>query len=94
MGEDAHWAHASIGYKSDVAGGCCPRVILDLLGEEHHQFCSALEGVKNPRRCRSRRAGESTGGEPEVQGYIDTFFENRLRSICSVHSMLLLVGCD
>ena len=68
MGEDTHWAHASIGCAFDMAGGHCPRVILDIFSEEHHQFCPALEGVKDPCRSRSRRAGESTRGESEVQG--------------------------
>ena len=48
MGQVAHWTHTPVGCTSDVAGSYCSRVILGIPGEEHHQLCSALEGVKDP----------------------------------------------
>jgi hypothetical protein len=67
MGEDTHWTHTPTAYTSDVAGSCRPRVVLDISNEEHHQLCSALEGVEDPCRSRPRRAGKGTRGESEVQ---------------------------
>ena len=68
MGQDTRWTHTSAVITSDVAGSRCPRIILGIPVEKHHQLCPALESVKNPCWGGSRRAGEGTRGESEVEG--------------------------
>ena len=47
MGENAHWTHTPVAKTSDVAGGYCYRIILGIPCEEHHQFCSVVEGIED-----------------------------------------------
>ena len=69
MGQDTHWTFAPVVITSNVAGSRCSCLILGILGEEYHQLCPALEGVKNPCGGGSRRAGEGTRVESEdVEG--------------------------
>ena len=68
MGQDTHWTCKSVVITSDVARSYCSRIILGIPVKKHHQLCPALEGVKNPCRGGSRRAGKGTRGEPEVEG--------------------------
>ena len=85
MGQDTHWTWTSAVIASDVARSYCHGVILGIFVEEHHQLCPALEGVKNPCRGRSRRAGEGTRGEPEVKGAMRDGLDS-LMIICSLYS--------
>ena len=72
MGKDTHWTFPPISFTSDLAGAHCCRVILGILGEEHHQLCPALESIKNPCGGGSRRAGEGTRDDSEVEGEIES----------------------
>jgi hypothetical protein len=73
MGQDTHWTFAPVVFTFDVAGICCPCLILGILGEEHHQLCPALESVKNPCWGRSGRAGKGTRVESAIEGEMRWF---------------------